>query len=104
VVKETTRSTFLAIKIQSVVNRLRLPGCEQLPRAQRRRSVGRAGLVVATPQRGFRVRELSVEDIVGLTESRVQIESVVLRLAIERGDVRWETEIVAAHHLLCAHP
>jgi DNA-binding GntR family transcriptional regulator len=58
------------------------------------------GLVVATPQRGFRVRELSVEDITGLTESREQIESVALRLAIERGDVRWETEIVAAHHLL----
>ena len=58
------------------------------------------GLVVARPQRGFRVRELSVEDIVGLTESRVKIESVALRLAIERGDVRWETQIVAAHHLL----
>jgi DNA-binding GntR family transcriptional regulator len=58
------------------------------------------GLVVATPQRGFRVRELSVEDIAGLTESRVQIESVALRLAIERGDVLWETQIVAAHHLL----
>jgi DNA-binding GntR family transcriptional regulator len=58
------------------------------------------GLVVATPQRGFRVRELSVEDVVGLTESRVEIESVALRLAVERGDVRWETEIVAAHHLL----
>jgi DNA-binding GntR family transcriptional regulator len=58
------------------------------------------GLVVARPQRGFRVRELSVEDIVGLTESRLQIESVALRLAIERGDVRWETKIVAAHHLL----
>jgi len=58
------------------------------------------GLVVATPQRGFRVRELSVEDIAGLTESRVHIESVALRLAIERGDVRWETKIVAAHHLL----
>src|SRR5258708_11527230 len=58
------------------------------------------GLVVATPQRGFRVRERSVEDIIGLTESREQIESVALRLAIERGDVRWETQIVAAHHLL----
>jgi DNA-binding GntR family transcriptional regulator len=58
------------------------------------------GLVVATPQRRFRVREFSVEDIASLTESRVQIESVVLRLAIERGDVRWETKIVAAHHLL----
>ena len=49
---------------------------------------------------GFRVRELSVKDIAGLTEARVEIESVALRLAIERGDVRWETKIVAAHHLL----
>ena len=58
------------------------------------------GLAVATPQRGFRVRELSVKDIAGLTEARVEIESVALRLAIERGDVRWETQITAAHHLL----
>jgi DNA-binding GntR family transcriptional regulator len=62
--------------------------------------LGEQGLVVASPQRGFRVRELSVEDIAGLTESRVEIESVALRLAIERGDVLWETQIVAAHHLL----
>jgi DNA-binding GntR family transcriptional regulator len=62
------------------------------------------GLVVATPQRGFRVRQLSVEDVIGLTESREEIESVALRLAIERGDVRWETEIVAAHHLLDRTP
>jgi len=41
-----------------------------------------------------------VEDIAGLTEARVEIESVALRLAIERGDVRWEAKIVAAHHLL----
>jgi DNA-binding GntR family transcriptional regulator len=58
------------------------------------------GVAAARPWRGFRVRELSVEDVVGLTESRVEIESVALRLAVERGDVRWETEIVAAHHLL----
>ena len=58
------------------------------------------GVAAARPRRGFRVRELSVEDVVGLTESRVEIESVALRLAVERGDVRWETEIVAAHHLL----
>ena len=58
------------------------------------------GLGAATPQRGSRVRKLSVEDIVGLTEARVEIESVALRLAIQRGDVLWETKIVAAHHLL----
>ena len=58
------------------------------------------GLLAATPQRGFRVRDLSVEDIAELTESRVQIESLALRLAIERGDLQWETGILAAHHRL----
>jgi DNA-binding GntR family transcriptional regulator len=57
-------------------------------------------LVVSTPQRGFRVRGLSIEDISDLTETRVEIESVALRLAIERGDVHWETGVLAAHHIL----
>jgi DNA-binding GntR family transcriptional regulator len=58
------------------------------------------GLVVSAPQRGFRVCELSVEDITNLTETRVQIESIAMRLAIERGDVKWETTVLAAHHIL----
>jgi DNA-binding GntR family transcriptional regulator len=58
------------------------------------------GLLVATPQRGFRVRGLSVEDIAELTETRIQIESLALRLAVERGDLQWETGILAAHHRL----
>jgi DNA-binding GntR family transcriptional regulator len=58
------------------------------------------GLVVSTPQRGFRVRELSVEDIAHLTETRVEIESMAQRMSIERGDVRWETGVLAAHHIL----
>jgi DNA-binding GntR family transcriptional regulator len=57
-------------------------------------------LVVAAPQRGFRVRELSIKDIAHLTETRVQIESVAMRLAIDRGDLRWETGILTAHHVL----
>ena len=58
------------------------------------------GLVVATPQRGFRVRELSVQDVQALTEARVQIESVTLQFAVERGDIHWETGVLASHHLL----
>jgi DNA-binding GntR family transcriptional regulator len=58
------------------------------------------GLVTTTPQRGFRVRELSIPDISSLTEARVLIESMSLRLAVERGDVRWETQVVATHHML----
>jgi DNA-binding GntR family transcriptional regulator len=58
------------------------------------------GLLVAEPQRGFRVRDLSVEDIAELTETRIQVESVALRLAVERGDLTWETGILAGHHRL----
>jgi DNA-binding GntR family transcriptional regulator len=58
------------------------------------------GLLTAEPQRGFRVRELSVQDITDLTESRVGIESLALRWAIDRGDLHWETTILTAHHLL----
>lgn len=57
-------------------------------------------LVVANPQRGFRVRDLSVQSIEALTEARVEIELVTLQLAIERGDVHWETSVVASYHLL----
>src|SRR6185437_17043218 len=58
------------------------------------------GLLVATPQRGFRVRDLSIEDIAELTETRVQVESLALRLAVDRGDLQWETGVLAAHHRL----
>ena len=58
------------------------------------------GLLVATPQRGFRVRDLSIEDIAELTETRIQVESLALRLAVERGDLQWETGILAAHYRL----
>jgi DNA-binding GntR family transcriptional regulator len=57
-------------------------------------------LLVATPQRGFRVRDLSVEDIAELTETRIEVESLALRLAVGRGDLQWETGILAAHHRL----
>jgi DNA-binding GntR family transcriptional regulator len=62
------------------------------------------GLLIATPQRGFRVRDLSIEDIAELTETRIQVESLALRLAVERGDLQWETGILAAHHRLDRTP
>jgi len=58
------------------------------------------GLLVATPQRGFSVRELSVPDLADLTQVRVQIESLALQQAVTLGDVAWETAVVATHHTL----
>jgi DNA-binding GntR family transcriptional regulator len=57
-------------------------------------------LLTASPQRGFRVRELSIEDITALTETRIHVETVAMRLAIDRGDLQWETAILGAHHQL----
>jgi DNA-binding GntR family transcriptional regulator len=58
------------------------------------------GLVVSEPQRGFRVTQVSVDDLRQLTEARVLVESVTLRQSIEHGDVGFESDLVAAHHTL----
>jgi len=58
------------------------------------------GLVRAEPQMGFQVTPISVEDLLDLTAVRVDIECLALRYSIERGDLAWETGVVAAHHVL----
>lgn len=61
-------------------------------------------LVVSAPQQGFSVVALSLQHLNELTEARTEIESMVLRLSIERGDIKWEAAAVAAHHHLAALP
>ncbi|WP_280405091.1 GntR family transcriptional regulator [Nocardia brasiliensis] len=58
------------------------------------------GLVVAKPHQGYQVRPLSHQDLAELTQARAEIESLVLRLSVAEGDMRWEADAVAAHHLL----
>ena len=61
-------------------------------------------LVEATPQRGFRVRPISIEHFRDLTWVRIQIETMALRQSISRGDIAWEADLVAAHHRLAVTP
>ena len=58
------------------------------------------GLVVAEPQRGFRVAPVSLEDLTDLTMTRIDIENLCLARSIERGGVDWETAVVASMHRL----
>lgn len=58
------------------------------------------GLVHAAPQQGFSVVTVSLDDLNELTEARIELETLVLRRAIERGDIKWEAAVVAAHHHL----
>jgi len=62
------------------------------------------GLVTAAPQQGFSVIALSLKHLNELTEARTEIESMVLRRSVERGDIRWEASAVAAHHHLASTP
>jgi DNA-binding GntR family transcriptional regulator len=61
-------------------------------------------LVEATPQRGFRVRSISLEHLRDLTWVRTQVEALALRQSIAKGDVTWEANLVAAHHRLAVTP
>lgn len=58
------------------------------------------GLVEAEPRVGFRVRSLSAADLRDLTATRIDLETLALRYAIERGGMDWESQLVAAHHRL----
>jgi DNA-binding GntR family transcriptional regulator len=62
------------------------------------------GLVVANPQRGFSVVPLSPEDLTDLTTTRIDVETLAARRSAERGDLAWETALVAAHHTLARTP
>lgn len=62
------------------------------------------GLVVAEPQRGFRVASISVEELRDLTGVRAGIEGMCLERAIAVGDVTWEARLVASFHRLSRTP
>jgi GntR family transcriptional regulator, carbon starvation induced regulator len=61
-------------------------------------------LVQASPQQGFAVTEVSAADLADLTDIRVLVETAALRRSIERGDLAWESALVAAHHRLAGTP
>jgi DNA-binding GntR family transcriptional regulator len=62
------------------------------------------GLVQSSPQRGFIVTPLSVDDLLDLTRTRVLIETLALRESIRHGDLAWEGRVLATHHALDRTP
>lgn len=57
-------------------------------------------LVVLKPNRGFFVPTLSLAELKDINELRCRSEEFGIGLAIERGDLAWESEVIAAHHTL----
>jgi DNA-binding GntR family transcriptional regulator len=58
------------------------------------------GFVVSEDQRGFRVAEASAKNLEEVTALRSHLEPFALRLAIERGDAKWEENLVVVFHRL----
>lgn len=61
-------------------------------------------LVVSEHNRGFRVVTLSTEGLQHLLLARQLNECRALEISIERGDINWESEVVAAHHRMISTP
>lgn len=61
-------------------------------------------LVVSEDQRGFRVAPMSRSDLVDLTQTRIDIESVALRHAIARGGPQWRDAILPGAMRLSDEP
>jgi DNA-binding GntR family transcriptional regulator len=61
-------------------------------------------IIVSRPHQGFSVMSLSQDDLEHHTEARAQLDVVALRLAVERGDLEWESRVVGALHRLLSTP
>jgi len=61
------------------------------------------GLIVGIGQRGFRVADISREDLLDITRMRTVVEIEALRLAMTHGDDAWEAGIVSALHQMRRH-
>src|ERR1700682_6072882 len=61
------------------------------------------GLIVGIGQRGFRVADVSREDLADITCMRTAVEIEAVRLAIIDGDDAWEAGILSALHQMRRH-
>lgn len=62
------------------------------------------GLVESEDQRGFCVAPVSRSELLDLTQTRLQVEQIAIRMAIEKGDIEWETGVLASFHRLSRTP
>jgi len=58
------------------------------------------GLVELEQNKGFRVAEVSRDNLLDLMRTRIEIESIALRWSLERGGVDWEADLLSAFHRL----
>jgi DNA-binding GntR family transcriptional regulator len=63
-----------------------------------------AGLVIAEDQRGFRASPLSIDDLMDLTHTRIEIECLALRRSMANGGDEWRERVRIAWNALQSLP
>ena len=58
------------------------------------------GLVQLEQNKGFRVSEVSRENLLDLMQTRIEIESISLRWSLAKGGVEWEANLLGTFHRL----
>jgi DNA-binding GntR family transcriptional regulator len=58
------------------------------------------GLVQLEQNKGFRVSEVSRENLLDLMQTRIEIETIALRWSLQKGGVEWEANLLGAFHRL----
>lgn len=57
-------------------------------------------LVSSSAQRGYTVAAVSIDELNDLTQTRIALEQICLRAAIENGSLEWEAALIASLHRL----
>ncbi len=63
-----------------------------------------SGFVIAEDQRGFRVSEVSAQELTDITETRVHVECEALRQSVRDGGLDWEERLIGAHYRMSRLP
>lgn len=77
-----------------------LYGFSSSPLREALSKLSQEGLIRADERKGFRVAEISREDLHDITRMRLMLDLQALESAMARGDDEWEAAIVAAHYKL----
>ena len=79
-------------------------GAGAIPMREALSRLATSGFVIAEDQRGFRVSDVSAQELTDITETRVHVECEALRQSVLNGGLDWEEKLIGAHHRLSRLP
>ena len=79
-------------------------GAGAIPMREALSRLATSGFVIAEDQRGFRVSDVSAQELTDITETRVHVECEALRQSVRNGGLDWEEKLIGAHYRLSRLP